>query len=275
MIFNTAQGTILKHLMYWPFSKKTDFIGILHNAKKIQKSIGQKIISRRIKKYFVLNDYILKELSNKPAGLKFESYYPIFFPPSNQVKLNKPQGEIWICIPGKVEFARRDYKGLFEAIQNHRPISKIKFIFLGKCDLDSEEDRFIQKNVGYLKVHEHVVVWNDFVDNQTFQAYLEQSDFILPLIHKNTGDFDMYIKYKITGAFNLAFAYQIPLLMEDSFRKIDDFEENAIFYQKNTMIATINQLFELNPSFKEQNYQHQKWTYQFQKDKYLAFLHAK
>jgi ADP-heptose:LPS heptosyltransferase len=92
IILNTAQSSHAKKLCFF-LRQKIDVYGVLHNIKKLHGSIGQKIISKSVKGYFVLNDYLLEKIP-KIDTPKFTSFYTIFFPKTSFIPLSKPSDEI-------------------------------------------------------------------------------------------------------------------------------------------------------------------------------------
>lgn len=270
VIINTAQSGVVKNLMLMPFPKKIEFIGVLHNTKKLIKSFSQKLISRKIKKYFVLSDYLLeKSKSISETKFKFESFYPIYFPQHEKVDLKKLNSEIWIAIPGNIEFKRRDYLSLFDSIDKFGLNKNIKFILLGNINNGKEDSKIIKNKIQSMNLKESFVTFNSYVDIDTYYSYLEYSDFILPLIHIDPNK-DTTYKYRISGAFNLAFGFKLPLIMENYFKEFDDFKDNSIFYSPDNMIEIINNI----KISKTNVYTENKWDFEFQKHKYLKFIES-
>ena len=114
VVFNTAHGAVVRDFTLLPQGRRR-LAGVVHNILKLDASTGQKIITRRIRRYLVLNDYLL---DNRQDDLEvvLDWFYPIFFPPFTPVDVTKGEKEIWACIPGKVDFKRRDYEGLLTAL---------------------------------------------------------------------------------------------------------------------------------------------------------------
>ena len=69
----------LRNIVFLLNFYKVECIGLLHNTKKLEKSFTQKIIGTKIKKYFVLSEYLKNRVVLKRQNTKIESYYPIFF----------------------------------------------------------------------------------------------------------------------------------------------------------------------------------------------------
>ena len=225
-------------------------------------STKQKYISKKLKKYFVLNDFIKENIeTEKLTSNKIASYYPIFYPEFSS-KLQKPEGEIWVTIPGVITFDKRDYEvfKLWEIPKN------VKLIFLGRANND-DALQFIEEAKNYPSFSQ-MMFFNAFIPNEVFYDYVKQSDFILPLIHPTNAFFEYFLKYKITGSYNLAFGYKIPMLIEQSFSEIEDFKENAIFYDYKDTLALQKAL----NTEQIEIYKNPKWDFNFQKKKYLEFI---
>lgn len=264
IIFNTAEGKKITKLLLLPFSAKTKFFGTLHNTNKIKNSTSQKLISQKIQKYFVLNDYLVHE---KHKHI-FASYYPIFFPNYPQANIEKPKDTIWVCIPGQVELKRRDYSSLFDNIEKTKLEKNIQFIFLGPCEHSHGDGNYIKERIKKLNLEKQCMLWDNFIDVTLFHTIAKNSDFLLPLIHPQHVSYSLY-SHNISGAFNIAFAYKIPLLMEESFSSHLDFKDNSIFYNIDNMLSKIKK-----PEPNKKFYQEQKWSFDFQKEKYWQVIVA-
>lgn len=270
---NSAHGKLIQNLLLLPYPKSIRFFGVLHGINKLRKSITQKLISRRIRHYFVLNDYLIENLHKVPHGaLKFESYYPIFFPHfEERLPLQKPAGQLWITIPGQVEYARRDYRTLVAAFAKLRVKPDLKFIFLGSWDHPEGNGPALQQLIEELALTEYFV-FTGYQANPEFHAMLKASDIIMPLIHPGNEGFEKYFSHQITGAYNLAFAHHKPLLMLQDFDRYSDFKENAIFYTPENLSQVFTDLAVRIADAKPQLYKNPKWTEGYQRATYLRFI---
>ncbi|MBK1438642.1 hypothetical protein JHJ32_01455 [Parapedobacter sp. ISTM3] len=274
IVFNTAQGG-LKKLFVLPFPEKTVMLGVIHNTSKFYTGIGQKLINRRVKRYFVLNDYLLPSVS-RLTGLRFASYYPIFFPEwASADTIQKPDGALWIGIPGEVSSKRRDYAVLLDTLKAWKEKRDVKFILLGR--LSAGDRNWIIKQLNdHPDLSAHIIYFEQFVPIATLHAYMRLCDAVMPLIHPCTQGFSDYLNHKISGAFNLAFAYRKPLIIEQSFSAIQDLCENAVFYAGSELKDTFfTQLMAVLPKIKEGAYRHAKWAFNAQQQAYLAFTEVR
>lgn len=270
---NSAHGKLVQNLVLLPYPKRMKFFGILHGINKLRKSVTQKLISIRIKKYFLLNDYLVQNLHKVPHGkLKFESYYPIFFPEfKGMVPADKPEGQVWVTIPGQVEYARRDYRTLVDAFAKlaHKP--DIQFIFLGSWEHREGNGPDLKQYIESLGLSRYFQ-FTGYMQNAAFHAVIKASDIIMPLIHPGNDGFEKYLIYQITGSYNLAFAHHKPLLMLQAFDQYEDFIENALFYSLDNLPAQLGNLPALIAGIQPQLYKNPKWTAEHQAAKNLAFI---
>lgn len=269
IVFNTAQGNVLKNLFLLPLPKKSLRFGVIHNLRKLGKSHSQKVITRHLKAYFVLSDYLIDRVDPEVRKtVKLQPLYTVFYPNYPKVDVAKLEHEIWICVPGQVERSRRDYDSLFDSIERYGVNKNVKFIFLGRCEHADGDGSYVKQRIAELGVTEQFMLWDSFIETELFYSILQQSDYILPLIHPDHESFSLY-EYQISGAFNLAFGYKKPLLMERSFAELEDFKTNAIVYSVATMMEQMNALS--TPDF-QQFYQEEKWRFEYQRDGFLKVL---
>ena len=150
VIFNTASSRLELILLSFLLKKRTDLFGILHNLKKVNHSFSQKLINKSLKNYFVLNDFLENSIKLKDKSIQLHSFYPIFFPTYEETTIKKPQEEIWISIPGKLDFERRDYYLVAEALQNIQSKSNLKILILGNSNSENPKN---QEFLDFIKTH--------------------------------------------------------------------------------------------------------------------------
>lgn len=276
VILNTSGGNLIRNLLTFHFPFEMEFTGVLHDTIKLEKSFTQKLISRKVKKYLVLNDYI-KDSFPLNKSFRLESFYPIFFPKYVYPAIEKDENEFWVCVPGSIEYRRRDYEGFIEIMKSQIPDQKVKILLLGNSkhlNSDSEDLKTKLKEYG---IEKFFVFFEGFIGDDMYHAYVEKSDVIMPLIHHTHPIFDEVNGFKISGSFNLAFGHKKPLLCEEQFERFEDFRENAFFYDFDNLFGSINSLAG-DKSVKEEKtkgmYKNPKWSFEFQRDKYIAFLES-
>lgn len=274
IIFNTAHGLTVRNLSLYLLFKKTECLGVLHETDKLITSPTQKIISRKIKKYFVLSDSVAEYCRyNSKSGFEFESFYAIF-PPFKTIP--KPVSkETIITIPGEVSDIRRDYTGLIKFLSKHKNDipHNLSFHFLGSTKT-TNSTKIIQM-INENKIENVIKFHTGYIPEEDFFGNVQTSDIIMPLIHPDTGSFNEYSASKISGAFNLAFAYKIPLFMHEYFKGHEDFEEISMFYDEENLLDCLIKITS-NPAILDHyksNYSRKtRFNFEFQTQKYLKFL---
>lgn len=275
VIFNTAHGNTIRNLCLMPFPKSIQFFGTLHGVNKLVGSVTQKLISTRVKNYFLLSHYMQDKAMRLPhEGLRFAVFYPMFHPDFPKVDVPiKPANELWIAIPGAVEFKRRDYTSLLQSFASLPEKPKLKFVVLGNGNHKEGNGIEVQEMVKTLGVEQHFIFFHSFVNNPTFHSYLQACDAVLPLIHPINADMEKYLENQISGSYNLAFCYHLPLLLHDYFSRYqEDFGDCALFYN----LENMSKLLETLPQKLQQGirpfYTTPKWTFEQQARQYLDFL---
>jgi hypothetical protein len=267
VVFNTAQGAHVRNFCLTA-SNKVGFIGIIHTINKFKNSFTQKIIHRKIKKYFVLNDYLLSQVS-PPSGIEVRSFYPLRFPRFDKA-IPKTENECWIIIIGGVEFRRKDLIGSIELMSTIN--DNVRFIFLGKSDQYHPDVLAFREALQQSSLFNQVLLFDSFVDEKTYDAYLKNADFIWPMVHPGTPSADEYFKNQISGAMNISFAYKIPMLVHEAYTQqwpdlkyafsytLDGFKSDFQNAQRNLNVM------------KDSMCQIEKFSSYYQEQQYLNFL---
>ena len=263
IIFNTANSSkTVRNLCLLLKLSKVECIGILHDVKKLKKSFTQCIISYKIKKYFVLNDFLKSPQRSK--NIKLESFYPIFFPKNVNDDDGIKKKHIWITIPGRVNFGRRDYNSLLKMLENRTIPKEVKFIILG--NINTEDGASFMQSVSKKGLMDYFMFFRGYIPNRDFYSYIKRSNYIMPLLQKEGGK---YLQNKITGTFNLAFAFKKKLFCDVSFSRIEDLKQNGVFYTEENFMASLLDILHRD---KSKNYRNKKWDYIYQKNKYINFI---
>ena len=268
VILNTAQGAHIRNLCLTA-PKSVEFIGIIHTLKKFEGSFTQKIIHRKIKKYFVLNDYFVERII-PPKGIKVSSFYPLRFP-HFETTIEKKVGEKWITIIGGVENRRKDLAG---SISLMKPLIEkgFCFVFLGKSDFNHPDVIAFKSYLKDAGIEQNVQLFDTFVSAELFDAYLKQTDFIWPMVHPETPSAAEYFKNQISGAMNVSFAYKTPLLIHEEYKnKWKDFDD-AIAYSLDNFKEQVLQANDERTALQEKIQSTEKFNPLFQEKEYLDFI---
>ena len=197
---------------------RLNYAGVIHNASKLEKSFTvTKLIGRRVKKVFVLGNYLLQHVKPAPV-FKVAPFFPVYFPAPKQIEIKKADNELWVVVPGVALNKRRDYKGLFDALKKYGTLPPtLRFVFLGIYDLDDIITPEMKASDWW---KQHFIIFNGFIDYNTFHSYMKNCDVVLPLLRKEEDDF--YGSSRISGSFNLGLGYQLPFILPATYKQNTD-----------------------------------------------------
>ena len=273
VVLNTARGSRVRNLLLLPTGEMR-FVGLAHIASRLSGGSTQAIVGRKTHTFLVLNDYIVPHARSLTRS-RVEGIYLIYYPPYESRPVDKPEDEFWVCIPGQVEFKKRDYSALFDRASERAPDRRVRFVMPGAGPADSGDGRLLREILDARGLSARFRLWNEFVDHDTFFSVLAASDLILPLIHPRKNAHEEYLKYKISGGFNLAFGLGVPLFCEEAFAGVDDFEAAALFYREINLVERLNRLVR-DPSplleTRKRLAAYPKFRFETQRDRYLAAL---
>ncbi len=266
IVFNTAQGGIVRNAVLISLFSKIKFCGIIHTTRKFEGSFTQKLISWKIKRYLLLSEDLLKSVPKNRLGLDY--FYPLRFPKGEPVM--KPKADnLQITLIGGVENRRKDLVGFINMIEG---IKNIHFIFLGKSDPKNEEVIQFKKELAKRGISKQVSLFDTFISHDQFDRILQKTDAILPLIHPGTTSAEQYFKNQIAGAMTVSFSYKIPLLLHNSYRHIEEMQPASIYYSVQAFQLAIEQFLSEKDIIVERMVNHIGYNEEFQEERYLKFV---
>lgn len=232
VIFNTF-SCIFTRLFYIIGGKCKDDTAIIHN---VEEYISAKY---RFNKIFLLSSNVYKHTKERLKDQNMDFFYPLI----RDIKVNRSSeyddSKLNICIPGKIEYKRRDYKGLVDLLKKSG-LKNIQFIILGNCGADDGPD--LADYINKMGMSEYFELFKCFVPYDTFVSKLNQCDFIMPLIHPAVKNFKLYHETKISASFTMAYTYYKPLLLFSSLSDLEEFKDISIEYNLDTFTNTLNNL---------------------------------
>ena len=267
VICNTAQGSQIRNLALISLFNSIQYYGILNKIKKIPDSFTQKIISLKIKNYFVLNGTLLKRIPPQKK-LTINSFYPLDYP--NFEESIEKNGKWRITIIGGVENRRKDLKGFINFAK--KTSEKVQFVFLGFSDFKKEEVVTFKEQIDAHKLNDKILLFDHFVSEEMFDAYLKDTDLILPLVHPNTPSADEYFNRQISGAINIAFSYKIPMLIHKNYQGWEDFQTGCIFYDLPEMNSSLESFFEKHETLKNELENNPKFSAMLQRKRFASLV---
>jgi hypothetical protein len=273
-VLNTAEGNLIRKLSL-AARRHTELTGIIHLSSKLWTSRSQRIISRKIRKYFVLADFIKENMVKSDTEVSIESFYPIYFPVSKAVDMLQEQPRR-ICVPGAVDFARRDYQSLIDEMLSAEIPSKVKFVLLGRTN--NRDGQEMIARIRDLGLDSHFSLFDGFIPHQQFYEHLKMAWLVLPLITPRCKHHPEYLEYRITGSFNLAYGFGHPMLLHESFASTRIYQETSVFYRDGGLFETVNQCMkdpEVLNTLKKRIGVLPEFRFEVQAEKYIHFIYGK
>lgn len=237
LVFNTAQGSFIRDFALLSLFNKIKVLGVLHTTKKLSGSFTQKLISLKIKKYYLLSHILSDQLTQKQRR-KIQVFYPLFF---HHPILPKEfdQDNFKIVIPGGVESRRKDIRGFLDALKNKEIPQHWKIIFAGKTDPSSALFLELQSLIHEQNWTERFQFYFDFIPQQDFFKIIESAHLLLPLIHPETPSSEEYMNRQISGTFNLAYGFRVPMLIHEKYKVHEEFQTSSLFYSLSNVYTVL------------------------------------
>jgi len=240
--FHTAQGSILRALCFL-LPRALPLMGLHHNPQKLIRyaSFSQSLISRRLKHYFVLADYIRENIGPRLSpGIRVQDFYAVY--------AEKPAGfreiprarALRVVVPGRVEQTRRDFFGLLSALEAKPLAEGVEIVVLG--DGSKGQGPQLRERLRALGLDPHFHFFEGFVSEDDMASTLASCDAVLPLLHPGMPQFELFEKYKASGTFNLAYRYKKPLLLHQSLAGLKTYQGLCVGYEMGTLVDTLNDL---------------------------------
>lgn len=233
--------------------------GFIHNADKFISGTTFHSIVHRIDTKIVLGSYIKDYLEDQ--GIASKSVYLTNFGQKQNgitpIKQDDKETPTTIVIPGQLDNKRRDYQSLINACD---PKLNIRIILLGNATKNDGKEivsHIQQENLdGIFHWFDSHVPHNDFIN------IIAQADYIMPLVHNNCLIYDRYLSCKATAAFMWSTGFRKPMLLEEGFSKIVEFQKNSLYYhikELSELLQTLQKpknIFEIDDDFinQESNY---------------------
>ena len=267
VIINTAQGNHVRKLCLYALFNKIEFIGIIHTTLKFKGSFTQRLISLKIKKYLLLSKHLLSTIE-PPKGVEIDYFYPIRFPSYNK-KLVKKRPIITII--GGVESRRSDlcwFKRMLPLIKDH----DISFVFLGQIITNDPEALSLKEHVERHDLIEKVVIFDSFTPQESFDAYLCNTDIILPLIHPGTQSSDQYFKNQISGAMSISFGYKIPMMLHEAYKHITEMNAASFYYNEDSFLDELKTALQHREEKRKTMLSNPDYNVDLQEHRYAKFI---
>ncbi len=218
-------------------------VGVIHDLAKVRRfSWLQWQMLRHLRFFWVLRPGLYARLPKKyqeKADFLWSGVYPTSLEGQIPTLSGEP-GKVYLCIPGRVEYKRRDYRMLLEVIELLKDPERFRFILLGPAEGEHSDYADFYGQLREKGWESLFVSFAGIVPFPEYHAYVRMSQAMLALIHPHRYEQHReYLEEQISGSFPLAQAHRKPLLLHRSFAGEADLVGCSYFYE------TVAELVEL------------------------------
>jgi len=233
VVLNTAEGRRVRNLCAVARDGRP-FIGVVHNAHKLEASFTQSWITRRLAGYFVLAETIARNLAG--GTVRIEPFYPIYFP---AVDVAAPRDDVFeIVVPGRIDPRRRDYASLLDELRRVRLHPSVRIVFLG----DGSGAGGAKVRAALAALGEQIEIAAGFIPEREFLQRIARARLVLPLITPRCPEFARYRSTKISGAYDLAYGFGVPMLNHESLAHLEEIRLASVLYADGALVCRVNAL---------------------------------
>jgi hypothetical protein len=147
-----------------------------------------------------------------------------------------------VVYPGIISDVRKKYSNFLFLAERY---PHIEFILLGELKND-KIGKFIQNEI-LTKNLNNIMIFHQYVSNECFDSYMEDSNLIFSDINVTSGD-EIYGKSKDSGASYLMAEYALPFIVNEDFNNLSCLDSATIYFSdKNSLINVFDKI--LNNEF--------------------------
>lgn len=229
---------------------KCPVLAILHNARLYNTDEEyQKFFTDKKRKLIVLSKHITQYLKNT-----IESYWiaPVYLT-ENYFDENKP--ETTFCVQGSIQYNRRNYPALLEAIErfyagtNH----KIKIKLVG--GIISPANQQFEQDIRQKNIVSFFEIVKDDVSYEIFLKTLGTSDFLLPLLDNTSPEYQKYVLDKMTTSIPISIGLNVIPIVHQQFAEVYEIKQVSICYENGGLYEAMRTALRMGT---EEKYQKKK-----------------
>ncbi len=208
--------------------------GVIHNLAKLKRfSWLQWRMLGYLRFFWVLRPGLYERLPERYRA-RSDYLWVGAYPPSLEAQippLTPDANRVWIAIPGRIEYKRRDYRMILEVLERLRAREGFQFVLLGASQAAYSDYADFFRLVREKRWEANFISFSEMLPFPLYHAYLRVSRAVLPLIHPHRyAEHRVYIDEQISGSFPLAQAHRKPLFLHRSFSSERDLADCSFFY---------------------------------------------
>jgi hypothetical protein len=279
-IFNTCDDTFVSLLCcFLPSTAK--FIRVQHNLAPWQDD--QSVYNRLKQKFFnlIIDFRFSKSLLvdpllqiGRPNCLGVMPQLACAFPVNDTEKTKG--GGIDIGIQGLIDYKRRNYKGILDALclTSEDIRNKIRVHIIGASQ-GKDRNKFIE-DVRLKKLESNILLYNDFLEYEQYYSICSKMDIMYLGIDEDVDFFKSYFLRKVSSTIAISFSFKVPMLVHSKLPIDDEISNVSVTYDSIENLAMcINKLAtgEIDTAKLRANFIHSKRNnIEHNREKYLNFI---
>jgi hypothetical protein len=228
IIFNTINKHF--HFIFIRFYfKNIEKIHIIHNAQLFATQKEIKALGMFKKNLFISLEVLNYQKEIFGAAVEnIDWFLPALgnFVSSEADEKYVCKDKIVIVVPGSVDYSRRNYEGLFGALEKvNNPSPILQIILLGK--ISPERQREIdRRGLGAI-----IKTYDQYVSGEEMLQTIKHADAVAFLIDRHIGDnYQLYNRFKASGTSALCLSFGVPCIVSDDFHIDEALRDRAIVY---------------------------------------------
>jgi hypothetical protein len=161
------------------------------------------------------------------------------------------EGEITrLCVQGNLEYTRRDYPGLVDAVVK-LAAERQDFVIRIVGRSDTRDGNHFRATINERGVADRFTFSTGEISHGSYLALVAASDFILPLLDSRMPKLAPYFGVKITSSMSMAVALGVLPVVETSLAALYGVDGAALTYESGDLAWGIRSALEMRPSVRK------------------------
>lgn len=228
-------------------STRKPSLAVVHDGQRIMSDDYKEIVSASNFRAITLSKHFGAYLEQ--LGVANSCIFPVYF---HDGSLAGKTGTNVFCVQGKVEFKRRNYESIINAVaqlekNSVNPNFKIKL--LGKNN--SIEGYLLRLRVLLSKGRKHFEIAGVQPDYKEFYGHLLDSEFICPLIDRSKEKYGGYFVDTSSSSIPMGLGHGLIPLLHYEFASLYGLEEISITYKNGGLIEAMKKAINMSDDQRE------------------------
>ncbi len=215
---------------------KMPLIAVIHNGDLVGQDPDYKnfFIEEKNRKGITLSKFV-SEYIHLSSGIETRWISPVFLGHMPY----KPKIRTTLCVQGNIEFTRRNYYSLIEAVNllAAEGIKELSILFVGNNK--TPDGKKLKKEIISRSLSAFFRFSDSNIPYKVFFDILSESSFILPLIDKSFPNHKAYFSHKITSSISISIGLAIIPIIHKELAFLYNIEKASYLYQDGELSGVI------------------------------------